>query len=233
MNLIFPPHCVLCQELLPMGLWEDGVCKGCRESIPFLVKDRCPKCGRKAAGGCVCESCQEHEPVCAMGYAVFSYAQMRDEISRLKFQNDLYGGKALGRLMAEYVISFHPEVISWADMITAVPLHPRKERERGFNQVSILCEEMAKVLPVKYESDILMRIRDTAPQNALGLHERRQNIKGAFRADGCENKCVLLVDDILTTGATTNECARALYRAGAKEVRVLYLSATERIEEDR
>lgn len=147
-------------------------------------------------------------------------------IARFKFQNDSYSGEVLAGLMAEFAKKESLD-LDWVDVMTAVPLHPIKRRERGFNQVDILCKRLSKDLGVTYQEEVLRRTRHTTPQSRLSINERRQNIKDAFVAKDCEGMHILLVDDIFTTGSTANACAKALYRAGAKEVRVLCLSVVQ------
>ncbi|WP_312070920.1 ComF family protein, partial [Anaerotignum propionicum] len=113
------------------------------------------------------------------------------------------------------------------DFLTGVPLHAHKQKERGFNQAEILCQSISLYTEIPYEKDILTRTKETIPQSKLSAKERHKNIKNVFIAQHCSDKCVLLVDDILTTGATLNECSRALYREGAKKVEVFCLSVTE------
>jgi ComF family protein len=113
------------------------------------------------------------------------------------------------------------------DLVVPVPLHPRKLRAREFNQSLLLADRIARRLSLPLSFEHLVRIRDTQPQTELDRRERTRNVRRAFAVRepaGFENQRVLLVDDVLTTGATVNDCARALRRAGAQSVCVLTLA---------
>lgn len=227
LNVLYPPYCVLCGQLLPMEDWKDGLCKSCGEKIPYLEGKRCKFCGRTLVVGDVCHSCLENPPVFERGISAFDYDVLRDGIARFKFDGARDDGKIFGRLMADFLLSYHKDWIEEMDCITGVPLHVHKEKERGFNQAEILCKSISQYTEIPYEKNILIRTKDTTPQSKLSARERQQNIKNVFTAHACADKRILLVDDILTTGATLNECSRALYREGAKKVEVFCLSVTE------
>lgn len=116
-----------------------------------------------------------------------------------------------------------------ADCLVPVPLHPQRLREREYNQALLLSDVLGRRLQLEVIPDGLERIRETPPQTGLSLEDRRRNVRRAFvakRPKLIENHPVLLIDDVLTTGATVNECARALKRAGAKAVYVLTVART-------
>jgi len=125
----------------------------------------------------------------------------------------------LGKLMLDFAgRNIDPDEI---DFVVPVPLHPVKLRERQFNQSEVLAAYLAKKLNKKIVKDRLKRIKYTMPQTELKREQRLKNVNGAFRAkrdSNFEDKTILLVDDVLTTGATLNECAKALKDAGAKRV---------------
>jgi ComF family protein len=113
------------------------------------------------------------------------------------------------------------------DLVLPVPLHRRRERQRGFNQAGLLAEQVAKQSGIPLGGKDCVRVRDTPPQAGLRAAARRQNVKGAFavpRPQRVRGRCILLVDDVLTTGATADACARALLAAGAQGVWVLTLA---------
>lgn len=227
LNVLYPPYCVICGKLLPIEDWEKGLCKRCTGSTPFLTGNRCKLCGRELQVGEVCHSCLEHRPVFDRGISAFDYELLRDGIARFKFDGAKGDGKIYGRLMAEFLLTYHQDWIEEIDFITGVPLHIHKEKERGFNQADILCKSISETVGVSYKKDILIRTKATTPQSKLSARERHENLKNVFLAKDCADKKILLVDDILTTGVTLNECSRALYRAGAKKVMVFCLSVTE------
>jgi ComF family protein len=226
LNVLYPPYCVLCGELLPMEEWENGICKSCGEKIPFLTGNRCKFCGKELQFGQICHSCLENSPVFKRGISAFYYETVKDGIARFKFDGAKEDGKVFGRFMADFLLSFHEDWIDEIDFMTNVPLHALKEKERGFNQADILCNSIHEITGISYQKNILTRTKETTPQSKLSAQERKMNLRNVFTAKDCEGKCVLLVDDILTTGATLNECSRALYRQGAKRVEVFCLSVT-------
>jgi len=227
LNVLYPPYCVLCGELLPMEEWKKGLCGSCSKNIPFLTGNRCKFCGRELQVGEICHSCLENRPVFERGISAFGYEGVRDGIARFKFDGSKGDGKIFGRLMAQFMLTYHQDWIEEIDFMTGVPLHSCKEKERGFNQADILCKNISENTGIFYEKDILTRTKETIPQSKLSAKERHENLKNVFVAKDCNDKCILLVDDILTTGTTLNECSRALYRAGAKRVSIFCLSVTE------
>lgn len=113
------------------------------------------------------------------------------------------------------------------EVVVPVPLHPRRQKERGFNQAEEIARYISKVKKLAMVSRGIIKIRDTFPQASLEAKLRRENVKGAYKIgekDKIENKVVLLVDDVFTTGSTLEECSRVLKEAGAREVRVLTIA---------
>ena len=127
--------------------------------------------------------------------------------------------------MADDLMRYHEELLVKSDVMVSVPLHEKKEKNRGFNQTHILFEKFSEKTGLVFRKGGLKRTRETIAQSELDPEERKLNLKDAFRAtEDFTGKRVLLVDDIFTTGTTCRECAKELYRAGAKEVMVFVLS---------
>lgn len=236
LDFIFPPRCVICGNLLPFGQTET-LCAVCAGNIPFLQGQRCHLCGREIQQDFLCSRCRQAGFVFSAGAAPFSYAVMRHAIADLKFQGYRNDAEGLGSLMAIFLQQNHPDWLTWADAMTAVPLHPAKKKRRGFNQVEELCHVMERQTGLPFVPDLLVRQVDTVQQSSLSKQERRENLRDVFAVsahkEAIEDQCILLVDDIFTTGTTLQECSRALLRAGAKEVRVYCLSVVRfGIEED-
>jgi ComF family protein len=150
---------------------------------------------------------------------------MPEIISRYKYRGDSRLAKSLGDLLAGYEdsdFSFHDY-----RLVVPVPLHPRRLRRRGFNQSLLLARRISRRYSLPLDFTALRRIRATVPQTELSAAERRKNIRGAFavfRAQTITEKDILLVDDVFTTGATVEECAKVLLKAGANRVDVLTLA---------
>lgn len=223
--ILYPPHCAVCGEILPMRAWRGALlCGECEKRLPFLPQERCPHCGGKTEAG-LCAVCRK-EFAFRRGYAAFPYAAMRKSIHLYKFQGGKELGDALGRLMAQYLLTCHPHLPQEMDLILGVPLHPKKEKKRGFDQTRILCERLSAEIGLPYLPDGLYRKRHTAPQSLLSPREKKENLRDAFGTErDFSGKRILLVDDIFTSGTTCNECAKVLLRAGAAEVCVFCLAA--------
>lgn len=225
MELVFPPRCAVCGEVLTLQERKGFLCKKCGAHIPFIPKDICPHCGGKTDTAGFCDFCLKpfaFETACA----AFPYEKVRHAIHLFKYEGGKKLGEGLGALMAEYLLQYHEELLVKTDIILSVPLHPKKEKRRGFNQTHILCQKISEETGLVFRKDGLGRKRDTVAQSTLSTpEERRQNLKDAFETTlDFSGKRVLLVDDIFTTGSTCNECAKELYRADAKEVHILCLS---------
>lgn len=152
---------------------------------------------------------------------------LRQVVHRFKYGRQASLGQPLGRLMAEACRPWF--TLPDLDLVVPVPLHPRRLRWRGFNQSVLLGREVGRAWGVRLDPFVLTRRKETAPQSSLALKERHPNVRGAFAVAprrSVEGKRLLLVDDVHTTGATVNECARVLMRSGAREVQVLTLGRT-------
>jgi ComF family protein len=152
----------------------------------------------------------------------------RDLIHAFKFRKKKTLLPLLSRLMIEGLSSY-PDLVA-VDLVLPVPLHRRVERERGFNQSALLGKMVADEKGLPFSTGVIRKIKPTPPQSSLGREERKKAVTGAFAAKNekrpLAGKKVLLIDDVLTTGATANECARVILAAGAKEVFVFTLART-------
>jgi len=149
---------------------------------------------------------------------------VRKAIHHLKYQRDLCLSLIFGR-----ALSAELERLAWRPVLVAsVPLSPSRQAERGFNQADLLARSLAMASGLRFRRRALRRIRETASQVGLSLKERRQNVRGAFEADHrlVTGREVLVVDDLMTTGATLDACAQALREAGAERVYALTLART-------
>jgi ComF family protein len=207
-----PGRCVLCLARDA----RDGLCDACSSDLPLLDAARCPVCALPGPGGVPCGNCLRHPPAYDGACVAGPYAFPSDAlIATLKYGGRLAIAPVLGRLLARAVPGE-----STPDLIVPMPLAAARLRSRGFNQAL----EIARALPARFADrvvpDLLERQRDTAPQASLPMDQRDRNVRGAFHCiRPVSNRTVVIVDDVMTTGATLHEAAVALKLAGATSVR--------------
>lgn len=211
LDLLFPPRCAGCHQ---RGRW---LCDQCAGTIRFIEPPICPRCGQPNPTASLCRDCRLR-PLAIRGIRSVAYLEgpLRKAIHRLKYR----GATALAEPLAAYMADYLEANPLRVDLVMPVPLHPRRERDRGFNQSLLLARPVAAALDLSVDGRGLERIRETAPQIDLDVHERRANVRDAFRANPSRvaGRRVLLVDDVCTTGATMEACSRALAAAGARAV---------------
>jgi ComF family protein len=192
---------------------QDGWCPACNRGLPYLDRACCPVCALPTPDGAVCGHCLKRTPHFDRSVAVFAYAFPIDKlVQALKYGEQLALANALAQRLARR-IEHRP------DLVLPMPLHPARLRERGFNQSLELARGIARNLGLPLCADGARRIRDTTPQSALPWKARKRNMRNAF-ACGVEvaGRHVAIVDDVMTSGATLDELARTLRRAGAQEI---------------
>ena len=207
------------------------LCAVCEAELTLRTGGYCPRCGAVAADPnappTLCGRCRREPPawVSLAFYTVYG-GLARRLLTDYKF----HGRLGLGRLMQAMAVAAWERggALPVPDLLAPVPLHPRRLSWRGFNQSLELGRLLARRLDRRIEPGALVRLRHTVPQSTLAAGRRRDNVRGAFEADPAlvRGARVLLVDDIMTTGGTLEECARSLKRAGAAGVDVLVLART-------
>jgi len=203
---------------------HDGICcAACDVELPRLGEAHCPVCALPTPGGSVCGECLQHPPRFDHTVAAFSYNFPLDKlIQALKFHENL----VLVNLLADSVVKKVKEI---PDRLIALPLHPARLRERGFNQSLLLARRISRCLDVPVMANACERVRNTPPQSSLPWKERDKNMRQAFvcRSDAeVRGKHVAIVDDVMTTGASIGELARALKQAGAVKVSAWVVART-------
>ena len=209
-NVFFPHHCFLCNELLYP---HQRMCGDCLQKAPYIFPPVCERCGR-SSDECRCGKRHRTFERCVSPFYHKSVAQ--SGIYTLKSEGFEVTVNGFAAEMAEVVRREYGGIPF--DLVTAVPLHKRELMSRGFNQSERLGQALAKRLGLPYET-VLTKITVTAPQKELKAVERSGNLLGVFDVCGeVSGKTILLVDDVITTGTTLDECAKMLKIFGAEEV---------------
>ena len=229
LDLVFPALCPVCETTLGAGR-RDPLCGTCWSTIARLEGAWCDRCGAAsrasgggrppAAPGLACAACVANPPPYDYARSAALYeGPLREAIHAFKFSRRRALAGPLGDLVTEQCGAGLSGDI---DALVPVPLSRERERERGFNQAKLLAERIGRRLRIPVRASWLARVRPTRPQSDLPAAERRTNVRDAFRgSERASDRHVLLVDDVLTTGATLEACARALRAAGARRIGVL------------
>lgn len=216
-ELLFPRDtvCIACGALrVDVPRW--GLCAACHASLVPLTGPFCPRCGREG-WRTLCDECATRAPSALdTRAAAFAYDGVARRLVRaLKYDCVLLAAEPLAVAMADHLPEGGP------DALVPVPLHPLRQRQRGFNQAAVLADALSAHVGLP-RMDALARLRNTSTQTALSAGQRHENVRNAF---GCilpvTGRTLVLVDDVLTTGATADACASALKAAGAKTVHLL------------
>jgi ComF family protein len=222
LDLVFPPLCPVCDGILGADR-RDPLCGACWEGFERIAPPWCRCCGAPLGIEGLCGACRRRRPRFAYARAAVLYGDLvREAIHAFKFGGRRGLATPLGDLLAGLGLSALPGAVP--DALVPVPLHPRRARERGYDQALLLARRLERACGVPVVADALLRAVPTQPQTDLDASARSRNVRDAFavsRPERITGRHVVLVDDVLTTGATAGECARTLYGAGATAVGVL------------
>ncbi|HMF91588.1 MAG TPA: ComF family protein [Candidatus Angelobacter sp.] len=237
-SVLFPSDCRICRQPLTR-ISNLPVCQECLGGMVPITGPLCATCGEKLLGhrfegdpAPLCDLCQRAAPRFRKAVAYGAYeGPLRDLVHILKYQRVRSAAAYLGRLLHQAMATVE---LAEPALAVPVPLWKGKRRERGFNQA----EEIARAFlrfresrGIQLHTALLVRTRETASQTGLTRPQRRANLRGAFavsQPEKLKGRNVLLVDDVMTTGATASECARVLLRAGAKQVWVATVARATR-----
>ncbi len=230
LDIFFPPVCLICRTHTGRDWNSYPFCASCREKLS-PVGYFCLRCNSNGAEGLPC-SCRGGMGAIKKLYGLAWYeGYWREILHNFKYRSKPQMAHSLGSFLGRSLASLD----KWPrpDIVTSIPLHPLREKERGYNQSSLLASRAGKELDVPFKP-LLSRILNTESQTSLSRKERKINVEGAFIFNGktiITGKSVLLIDDIFTTGATMQETGRILLSAGAREVNAAVMAIQGR--EDR
>jgi len=229
-RVLFPPRCALCGE--PARHRDGGqpdeprtardLCAGCLGDLPRIA-GACRRCAEPLSAGTLCIGCRRHPPPMDLTLAPLHYAFPADWLlTELKFSARLWHGPLLAGLVAaalEAEPSFRPGP---AAVLIPVPLHRRRLAARGYNQALEIARPLARRLGCRLAGELVVRVRPTREQSSLSARARRRNVAGAFRLRRpADFEHAVIVDDVVTTGATTREIAALLRQGGCARVSVV------------
>jgi ComF family protein len=229
LDIIFPPRCLLCHSLVS----EIGaLCASCWQKMTFNTPPHCAICSEpfpyEAGEAALCGNCIAKPPSFAKLHTVFHY----DEHSKTLIHNLKYGDKThTARYFGTWMARVGQPSLAQADMLVPVPLHKFRLLRRHFNQAALLAREIGCISGVPVYPQLLLRTRHTPPQAGLSSKERIRNVRGVFKlhpnyATLVKDKHIILIDDVMTTGATLSACAKIVLKAGASKVSILTLAKT-------
>lgn len=219
MDWLYPPVCCSCGRIGKL------ICEQCFSSIELTNQLNCIRCGEPISTGGLCVRCKNQAPHFAKLKSLGYYSgPLRDAVISLKYQRNIGLGDFFSSPLSDIVLKEKWKI----ELITAIPLNSKRKRERGYNQAEILARPIARRLYIPFSSQLVQRVKSTTSQVGLNLKQRRLNMKDAFEGNPelVKNKTILVVDDVATTGATLDACAKALKEAGCQEVFCLTLAKT-------
>ena len=231
LNLFFPPRCGFCSEIMRWSKnEEDLLCADCLKQISFIDSEGCTYCGKNLDEKRECSCRQDGQKrYYSKAYSACEYSGIiRQKLLDLKFS----GRKELFKIFAQLIIrKLQMTNEKNFDIIISVPMHETSLKKRGYNQSELMAGYIASNYSIKLVVNNLVKTRETFTQSMLDKRDRVQNLRDAFKIISKKElagKKILLVDDILTTGSTVNECSKILMESGAKEV-IVVTAATGKI----
>lgn len=218
--------CYLCQSSIEASTASvDLICEDCHQDLAHLA-NCCDVCSQPLTTNqsLTCGQCLQHTPLFTRTVAAYHYEPpISDFITQLKFNGKREALSFMcDDLHKRIKLSYRQQALP--QLLIPVPLHPRKLRQRGFNQANLIAKRLAKSLSVKVNNRIASRVRNTSPQVDLDATQRIKNLRGAFAISPSPIAHVAIIDDVMTTGTTVSELAQSLIRSGTKRVDVWCLA---------
>ena len=216
LTFFFPRRCAVCDCVVAENA---QICPDCAKKVHLLSGDICMICGKKVKDGSVyCYDCKHKKHEFVRNFAVFVYSDIRESVYRFK-----YSGRAeYAGYYAKEAYKLHGKQLDAlrADAIIPVPLHPSKQRKRGYNQAEEFAKELSVIMGIPVRTDLIKRCKRTKPLKTLNISERQNNLKKAFlfTQNDVKLSTIILVDDIYTTGATLDAVAKECHKAGIDRI---------------
>ncbi|MFH1854368.1 MAG: ComF family protein [Candidatus Omnitrophota bacterium] len=234
-NLLYPASCQACG--VKTNSFNENICVNCLKKIKNRLPPFCLKCGRQVLGGLesenLCPDCRKSCIYFDKAISVFQYGDtLKELVHNFKYNKITCMVKEFSELTTAFMKQH--DIGRNIDIVLSVPMHPARLFKREVNPSDILARNIAKKLGIRYSGTSLIKTKNTCPQNKLNRHKRIKNIKGSFSLSkrgetDLRHKNILLVDDLFTTGATVNECARVLKKSGSGRVDVITLARGDRL----
>ncbi|MBB6216407.1 ComF family protein [Anaerosolibacter carboniphilus] len=223
LDFVYPRniYCILCGEVIEKTE-SYSLCTTCQEQVKFITSRFCEKCGKPLESMYLpqkCPDCIQNVHYFTKGFSCIEYD---DNIKKLVYDLKYHNKRYLAYHMAEMMTARFMK-LEWEkpDVIVPIPLHPKKEKERGFNQSALIAKYIGESLDIPVEYRSVLRTKETETQNRLNREERKENLKNAFqiiKSQKFTDKKVLILDDIYTTGSTMDACAKELCKMKPKEI---------------
>lgn len=229
LDTVFPPRCLICNAMVTQN---GTLCADCWKAVPFITEPVCSRCGyplpSRTEEGALCGACIQDAPLFAQARAVFQYEHLgRELVHRLKYGDRTHITHSCG----QWLLRAGKPFVMRCDLIVPVPVHRWRLLLRRYNQSALLARALSGLSGIAWHPDVLYRRKYTRPQAGLSRAQRLVNVRGNFRfrsrrKELIRDKRILLLDDVMTTGATLHACTEQLLKAGAREVCVLTLART-------
>lgn len=223
-DLLFPRRCPVCDR--PVKPAGGPICRECADRLRYVGEPACMKCGKALQDKRqeYCFDCSRKKHLYDRGVSLYHYGSVKDCIYRFKYggrqEYAAFFGQEMARRLGRQIVAWRP------DALVPVPLHPRRLRDRGYNQALLLARETGRRLQIPVLEDWLLRVKNTRPQKLLDGRERQNNLKKAFKISRNDVKLntIVIIDDIYTTGSTVDEIAAVCRRHGVTKIYFAALS---------
>lgn len=222
----WPQSCILCASSHDK---PHGLCQACLITLPWHQLPQCVQCGlHLQTADSICGNCMHSPPDFDVTHTLFTYDYPMDRmLQHYKYHNSLHLAHTFAHLLYDTKLKLMSHHIKTIDLIIPMPMHATRLKERGFNQALEIARLLSNQLNIKLDYKLCQRHKHTPPQASLPLKERMKNIRGAFQCSCNLNGLnIVIVDDVMTTGASLNELAKTLKQAGATRVECWVIART-------